>query len=130
MTPIIVCLCGSTRFYDAFQKANYEETMAGRIVLSVGCYPHTIRVIKLHDQKITPKEKEALDILHFRKIDLAHEILVLNVGGYIGFSTAREIAYALGHQTKVRFLEEKAGEEYLEAHSHKLGRVLAELVDL
>jgi len=38
--PGIVCLCGSTRFYDAFQQANYDETMAGRIVLSVGFYPH------------------------------------------------------------------------------------------
>ena len=38
----IVCLCGSTRFYDAFQRANYDETMAGRIVLSVGFYPHSV----------------------------------------------------------------------------------------
>src|SRR2546423_1826305 len=38
--PVIVCLCGSTRFYDAFQAANYERTMAGEIVLSVGFYPH------------------------------------------------------------------------------------------
>jgi hypothetical protein len=39
--PRRVCLCGSTRFYEAFQRANYEETMAGRIVLSVGFYPHS-----------------------------------------------------------------------------------------
>ena len=38
--PKIVCLCGSTRFYQQFQEANYQETMAGRIVLSVGFYPH------------------------------------------------------------------------------------------
>ena len=35
--PTIVCLCGSTRFLDAFRRANLEETMAGRIVLSIGC---------------------------------------------------------------------------------------------
>ena len=38
--PEIVVLCGSTRFYDAFQEANYDLTMAGKIVLSVGFYPH------------------------------------------------------------------------------------------
>jgi hypothetical protein len=36
MRPIIVCLCGSTRFIDAFRKANLEETLRGRIVLSIG----------------------------------------------------------------------------------------------
>jgi hypothetical protein len=38
--------------------------------------------------------KEALDTLYLTKIDLADEILVLNVGGYIGESTRREIEYA------------------------------------
>jgi hypothetical protein len=35
--PLIVCLCGSTRFYDEFQAANLRETLEGRIVLSIGC---------------------------------------------------------------------------------------------
>jgi hypothetical protein len=38
--PEVVTLCGSTRFYDAFQQANYDLTMQGKIVLSVGFYPH------------------------------------------------------------------------------------------
>jgi hypothetical protein len=33
--PTIVCLCGSTRFYDVFSKLNLEETLAGKIVLSI-----------------------------------------------------------------------------------------------
>ncbi len=35
-----------------------------------------------------------LDDMHFRKIDLADEIFVVNPGGYIGASTRREIEYA------------------------------------
>lgn len=35
--PTIVCLCGSTRFGEAYQKANLEETLAGKIVLTIGC---------------------------------------------------------------------------------------------
>ena len=34
--PVIVCLCGSTRFHDAFHENNLRETLAGRIVLSIG----------------------------------------------------------------------------------------------
>ncbi|WP_412029178.1 hypothetical protein [Deinococcus yunweiensis] len=36
--PTIVCLCCSVRFLDAFDAASLAETLAGRIVLSVGSY--------------------------------------------------------------------------------------------
>jgi hypothetical protein len=39
--PTIVCLCGSTRFAAAFAKANLEETLAGKIVLTVGSMTHS-----------------------------------------------------------------------------------------
>lgn len=104
--PIVVCLCGSTRFYEAFQRANYDETMDGRIVLSVGFYPHSAE--QAHGEAVgcTPAQKEALDALHMHKIDMADEILVLNIGGYIGESTAREIAHAERNGKRVRYLEE------------------------
>lgn len=106
--PKVVCLCGSTRFYDAFQRANYDETMAGNIVLSVGFYMHSEG--QVHGQTIgcTPEQKEALDQLHMRKIDLADEVLVLNVGGYYGESTQREIKYAETHGKPIRWLEANA----------------------
>jgi hypothetical protein len=104
-TPTIVCLCGSTKFYETFQKANYEETIAGRIVLSVGFFIHQPGLN--HGGKVgcTPEQKIQLDELHKRKIDLADEILVLNVGGYVGESTKSEIQYALDHGKKIRWLE-------------------------
>ena len=108
----IVCLCGSTRFSEAFQAANLDETLKGNIVLksniilTVGCDTKG-------DDKLfcdMPADdlaslKKRLDILHFRKIDLADEILILNVGGYIGESTGRELAYAKAMEKKIRFLE-------------------------
>lgn len=111
--PVIVCLCGSTRFYAAFQEANYRETMAGRIVLSVGFYRpspqsagETVRH-ELHGENIgcTPEEKIALDVLHKEKIDLADEVLVLNVGGYIGDSTRSEVRHAFRTGKTIRWLE-------------------------
>ena len=103
--PKIVCLCGSTRFYKAFQQANYEETMAGSIVLSVGFYPHAQEEMHGEQVGIAPEQKAALDELHLRKIGLADEVLVLNVGGYIGESTRRELTYALKQRKVVRYLE-------------------------
>ena len=103
--PIVVCLCGSTRFKDAFDEANYQETMAGKIVLSVGFFMHASG--NKHGEGIgaTPEQKIALDELHKRKIDLADEILVLNVGGYIGDSTRSEINYAFHNLKTIRYLE-------------------------
>jgi hypothetical protein len=104
--PTIVCLCGSTRFSHAFQEANLHETLAGRIVLSIGCDMRSDVDIfgPLPADELTAI-KARLDKLHLRKIDLADEVLILNVGGYIGESTARELAYARQQGKRVRFLE-------------------------
>lgn len=112
--PKIVCLCGSTRFYQQFQEANYQETMAGRIVLSVGFYPHAQKEAHHEERGCTPEQKIALDVLHKQKIDLADEILVLNVGGYIGTSTRSEIRHAVATGKPVRWLEpDKAEKEFV-----------------
>jgi hypothetical protein len=107
--PRIVCLCGSTRFYDAFQQANYDLTMRGQIVLSVGFYPHA-KAEHGHGEGVghDSAEKIALDELHKRKIDLADEVFVLNVGGYIGESTRSEIEYAEKIGRPVHYLEAAA----------------------
>lgn len=103
--PTIVCLCGSTRFYSAFQEANYRETMAGNIVLGVGFYPHAQNEMHGEAKGCTAEQKMALDELHRRKIDLADEVLILNVGGYIGSSTKSELEYAQKLGKRVRWLE-------------------------
>ena len=46
-----------------------------------------------------------LDDMHFRKIDMADEIYVINVDGYIGTSTRNEIEYAKRTGKVVRYLE-------------------------
>lgn len=104
--PRIVCLCGSTRFYDEFQRVSHSLTMTGCIVLSVEVYPHASAEHGHgggvgHDSV----EKVALDELHKRKIDLADWVLVLNVGGYIGKSTRSEIEYAERIGRPVHYVE-------------------------
>lgn len=121
--PTIVCLCGSTRFKDVFVAVNASETMAEKIVLSVGWFSHADGVT------LTANEKARLDELHLRKIDLADEVLILNVGGYVGESTQREIAYAYFCNKDVRWLEREAGEQYVIRERHKLGRHVAGFMD-
>jgi len=106
--PIIVCLCGSTRFWRTFQEASLRETLAGKIVLSIGAASGT------DDEHFgnLPREeydrvKTKLDQLHMHKIELADEVLILNVDGYVGESTARELAYAHDLGKAVRFWEEE-----------------------
>lgn len=96
--PRVVCLCGSTRFREAYAKAFYDEEHAGRIALSVPCY-------KDDPCCKTEVDHDRLDGLHRAKIDLADEILVLNVDGYIGQSTSNEIDYAIRLGKRVRYLE-------------------------
>ena len=98
--PEIVTLCGSTRFKDAFEKANKNLSLQGKIVLSVGCFTHADNI------DISDEQKEMLDELHKRKIDMSDSIYVLNVDGYIGESTKSEIAYAREKGKKVRFHEQ------------------------
>lgn len=100
--PSIVCLCGSTRFGEAFHEANVQETLAGRIVLTIGCDCKSDRDLLLAGE-LTQEDKQCLDELHLRKIDLADEILVLNVDGYVGVSTAREISYAASQGKRIRW---------------------------
>ncbi len=100
--PTVVCLCGSTRFMEAFFEAGWNETLAGKIVLSVGVCKHA----EHHGaEALGPEVVEALDELHLRKIDMADEVFILNVNGYIGKSTRRELNYAISKGKKVRFLE-------------------------
>jgi len=101
--PRVVCLCGSTKFKPAFIQANYQETMAGRIVLSVGWFSHADAQVYYP----TPEEKLRLDALHCQKIDLADEVLVLDVGGYTGESTRNEIAHATRTGKPIRYLSQE-----------------------
>lgn len=114
--PKIVCLCGSTRFGDAFQKAQLYETLGGNIVLSIGCNMKSdIELFGHLSESELQSIKTQLDVLHKRKIDLADEVLILNVGGYIGDSTRSELKYAKKQNKTIRYLED----EYCENQTHE-----------
>ena len=97
----VITLCGSTRFKDEFLEAQKRLTLEGNVVISVGLFGHSG-----DDEVWTEGVKDMLDRQHLAKIDLADEIFVINVGGYIGESTRREIAYAEYKGKSITYLEE------------------------
>jgi 8-oxo-dGTP pyrophosphatase MutT (NUDIX family) len=107
MRPKIVCLCGSTKFHDEFVLANYQETMKGHIVLSVGFFMHTPQTVHGQTLGCTPGQKIKLDQLHKKKIEMADEILVLDIGGYIGDSTRSEIEHAEKLGKHIRYISKE-----------------------
>ena len=96
----VITLCGSTRFKDAFMEAQKRLTLAGNIVINVGLFGHSG-----DDEVWMEGTKEMLDDMHKRKIDMADEIYVINVDGYIGSSTRSEIEYAKATVKPVEYLE-------------------------
>lgn len=104
----VITLCGSTRFKDEFMEVQKRLTLDGNIVISVGLFGHAgdNEVWENMDEGTLTRTKEMLDDMHKRKIDMADEIYVINVGGYIGSSTRSEIEYAKATGKTVRYLEE------------------------
>ncbi len=83
--PKIVCLCGSTRFMDAFVEAYIQESGKGNVVLTVAGNPR--------DRPDYELIKPTLDRMYLG-------------GGYTGDSTKREIDYARKLGKRIRWLEE------------------------
>lgn len=96
----VITLCGSTRFKDAFLEVQKRLTLEGNIVISVGLFGHSG-----DNEAWVEGTKEMLDDMHKRKIDMADEIFVINVGGYIGDSTRSEIEYAKKTGKSIHYLE-------------------------
>lgn len=93
----IITLCGSTKFKHQFEQTNAFLTLQGNIVIILAFFEQS------EGFEITEEQAELLGRLHFRKIDLSDEIFVIDVNGYIGGSTKREIEYAKEKGKVIRY---------------------------
>lgn len=107
--PEIVCLCGSSRFVDVMAVLAWELEKEGKIVVSLHLLPQWYDGLECDHQAEAEGVAEQMDELHLRKIDLSDRVMVVNVGGYIGESTAREIEYATETGKPVAYVEEGGG---------------------
>lgn len=82
-----VTICGSMRFEQQMRSIAWElETRHGFNVLQCIYSPVGAAAGE--------KERTALENAHYRKIDLSDAIYVVDIGGYVGESVRREMAYA------------------------------------
>ena len=101
----VITLCGSTRFRNEFEQVQKELTLNGYVVISVGLFGHSgdDEVWEGKTEGEITETKKMLDDMHRQKIDMADEIFVIDVGGYIGSSTNSEIRYAQSSGKKIRY---------------------------
>ena len=87
----VVTLCGSTRIGKEFWgEVAHNLSLMGYIVLKVDVWGLWE---EMHNGS-KKAEKEMLDAMHKRKIEMSDFVYVLNKNGYIGKSTTSEIEYA------------------------------------
>lgn len=95
----VITLCGSTRFKEHFQKVEENLTLKGIIVISLGFFAN-------EDYKITYEQELLFDEMQKRKIEMADEVMVIDVDGYIGPSTRKEIEFAKSRGKKIKYYTE------------------------
>lgn len=94
--PMIITLCGSTKFKPEFMAMLENLTLAGNCVFLPGYYGHDENAIPISEEV-----KNNLDKLHKEKIKMSDAIYVINKDGYIGDSTRSEIDYAISLGKKI-----------------------------
>ena len=97
--PTIVCLCGSTRFKADFERVAREQTLKGRIILTLAFFSQE------DGTPLTEEQIKMLHHLHRHKIKLADEVYIINSNGYIGDSTKQHIDYAEKTDTFIEYSE-------------------------
>lgn len=94
----VITLCGSSRFDSKFKEVELLLTRKGFAVLM----PIFRDRLKLNKNDI-----KLFGRIHLKKITLADEIFVMDVDGYIGESTKKEIEYAKSKNKIIRYYSEE-----------------------
>lgn len=71
----------------------------GYAVFSVGSFMHA------EGLEFDDDTKRRLDALHLAKIAMSDLVFVVNIGGYVGESTRREVAFAESRGIPIHYLE-------------------------
>lgn len=102
-----ITLCGSTRFKSKFEEMQLKLGMAGHIVYSLNGFGREASDVGKPDDfpLFTDHDKVKLDLVHLAKIEESDAVLILNVGGYVGESTKRELMWAELRNKEIFFLE-------------------------
>lgn len=93
----VVTLCGSMRFIRQMQEIAVKlETEYGYCVIAP---------IGDANTPLSEEEIGALSKAHYKKIDIADAVYIVNIDGYIGKSVSEELRYAKAHNKEIIFHE-------------------------
>ena len=96
----VVTLCGSMRFQNEMMEIAEKLAREGECVL-------TPVYMVMKDCEISEEEVKRLKLEQFKRIELADEVFVVNVDGYVGESTMAEIKFAERNGKRVRWMESR-----------------------
>lgn len=96
----VIAICGSLKFKEEMIKIAIQLELTGNVAL-IPIFPTN------NEMNYTEEEKTMLGKMHKEKIKIADAIFVVNINGYIGESTKREIEYAKAQNKEILYLEEK-----------------------
>lgn len=92
----VVTICGSMKFKDKMMEVAKELEIKNKYVVIQCIYSN---------ESFSEDEKQTLADLHYNKIEISDAIYVINLNGYIGSSTNKEIEYAKKLGKEVLYLE-------------------------
>ena len=98
METKVITICGSMRYSKEMMKISEElELKNGYAVIQC--------VYNVDGLKYEGIDASILDKIHRKRIDISDAIYVVNIDGYIGNSTKKEIEYALNSGKEVIYHE-------------------------
>lgn len=93
----IITICGSMRFKKEMIDIATKLELEGNLVIQC--------VYFQEDKNLTDADLDMLSKIHYKKIEISDAIFVVNVKGYIGNSTKKEINYASTLNKEILSLE-------------------------
>ena len=94
----IVTICGSMKFRNEMMMISEKLELKQRYIVIQCIYGDSSR-------EYNESEMEILSKLHFEKIKISDAIYVVNVNGYIGEATKKEIEFAKSLNKEILYLE-------------------------
>ena len=94
-----VTLCGSRKFYQTMMDIKKQLERGFNIV-----HMPNFSYEKEEFESFTEEQFEALHEMHYAKMRQSDYVYIINVGGYFGEDTQREIDYAKEHGIPVKYL--------------------------
>ncbi|OEG11717.1 hypothetical protein BCR21_09615 [Enterococcus ureasiticus] len=98
----VITLCGPIKFMKEFRQTEEMLTRMGFAVISPFFFEQGEGV------GITKEEAWLLGRIHYKKIAISDGIFVIDVDGYIGESTKKEIEYAKLNNKTIRYYSDKS----------------------